>query len=63
MGPEHCIRSVFLQSGFVSYAHIGRTHSFLGPLVEEMAIGLAERVCTVLCCSGAAVVVLASVCA
>lgn len=63
MGPEHRVRSVFFQGDSVSYADIGRTHSLLGPVVAEVAIRLAERVCTVLCCSGAVVVILASVCA
>ena len=34
----------------------------MGALVEERADGLAECVCTVLRCSGAVVVVLASLC-
>ena len=63
MGTEYRICSVFLQSGFVSFADIGRSSYLLGAVVEEMAVRLAERVCTVLCCSGAVVVVLASACA
>ena len=63
MGPEYSICSVLLESDFVSFANIGRSHHLLGAVVEEMAVRLAERVCTVLCCSGAVVVVLASACA
>ena len=63
MGAKHDIRRVFLQGDFVSYADTGRSNHLLGPLVAEMAVRLAECVCTVLRCSRAVVVVLASVCA
>lgn len=61
MGTERGIRSIFLQGRIISYAHVGRTDSFLGAVVEEMADRLAECVCTVLRCSSAIVIVLASV--
>ena len=61
MGPEYGICSVFLQGDFVSYVNIGGAHCLLGAVVEEVAVRLAERICTILCCSGAVVVVLASV--
>ena len=63
MGPEYSICSVFFPSGIVSFADIGRSYYLLGAVVEEMAVRLAERVRTVLCCGGAVVVVLASACA
>ena len=63
MGTECGIRSVFLQGDIVSYYHFGGTNSILGAVVEAMANGLAECVCTILCCRGAVVIILASVCA
>ena len=63
MGAECCICSVFLHGDVVSYAHFGGTDSLWGAMVEELADGLAECVCTVLRCSGTVVVVLAPVCA
>lgn len=60
MGAEYSICSVLLPSDFVPFADIGRTCYLLGAVVEDMAVRLAERVCTVLCCGGAVVVVLAS---
>ena len=63
MGLKRDIRSIVLQGDFVSSADTNRTNSILGAVAEEVAVRLAECVCTVLRCSGAIVVVLASVCA
>ena len=63
MGAEYGICSVLLQSDIVPFADIGRSHHLLGAVVEEMAVRLAERVYTVLCCSSAVVIVLDSACA
>ena len=63
MGAEHSFCRVFLQSDFVSFANIDRSYLFLGSVIEEMAVRLAERVSAIFCCSGAIVFILISACA